>query len=319
MFLNLAGDNPEISGRREAFLQGVGVIPGLTVAACFGAGDFDEYGDKAQALRDLRVDGAGPDLYFATCWPSLRALLAVAGDTPIVFAGLCDLSDDPEDNPTYEDNVYGFISFGKNLCEEWVRLLKVVSPEVERAAVLFDTDTSRPDMQLVYNEIRDYAGRVQIDVTTGINSGSHALRADLEAFANQARTPAGLIVAASVLAANNRQIIIDAAKDLELPVVYPNRLYTFSGGLISKGTYIQGLYRSAGQYARKLIHGERPSPQIDITQTGLNPAPHKRAVFETIINAQAANDISLPLTPDVLMKIKPDLIIDSVSPDSVIT
>ncbi len=88
----------------------------------------------------------------------------------------------------------------------------------------------------------------------------------------EADTPAGLIVGVSVLAAAKRQAIIKFATDHKVPVVYPNRLYTFSGGLVSKGTYIQGLYRSAGQYARKLLlHEGPPSPRIDITQTGLDP------------------------------------------------
>src|SRR5258708_11571205 len=144
MFMNLAEDDREISARREAFLQGVGAIPGLTVATTFGAGDFSNYGKKALALRDLVVDGAGPDLYFTTCWPSLRALIGVAGDTPIVFAGLADLSASPADNPSYGSNVHGFISYGKNLCGEWPRLLRAVAPAVARVAVIYPIDKKRP-------------------------------------------------------------------------------------------------------------------------------------------------------------------------------
>ena len=105
-----------------------------------------------------------------------------------------------------------------------------------------------------------------------------------------------------------RQTIIDFANANKVPVVYPNRLYTFSGGLVSKGTYIQGLYHSAGHYARKLLLKEEPppSPRIDIAQTGLDPS--KKAVFETVINANAAAAIRLEVDPAVLKNA--DLIID---------
>ncbi len=315
MFMNMAEGDREISARREAFLQGVGTLQGLTVASRFGAGEFDSYGAKAQALRDLVVDGAGPDLYFATCWPSLRAVLGVVQDKPVVFAGVVDLSPNPAGNPEYAPNVSGFISYGTNLCGEWPRLLRAVAPAVSRAAVLYDMNPNRPHGLSVYNEI---AARAQnlippLQVTRGIDCGSETLDADLARFVNEAGTPPGLIVAVSVVAAKKRQTIIDRADALRLPVVYPNRLYTFHegtithGGLISKGTYIQGLYRSAGEYVRQVIQqivAGQPLPprKIEITQTGPN------AKFETVINLKAANAIGLNVDPAVLMNA--DLIIE---------
>jgi putative ABC transport system substrate-binding protein len=310
MFMNLAEGDREISARREAFLRGIGPIPGLTVASCFGAGDFGNYVRKAQDLRDRVVDGSGPDLYFTTCWPSLRALKGVVGDAPIVFAGMANLRPEPEATTEYGKNVYGFISYGRNLCGEWVRLLRDVAPNVARAAVLYDMDPARPNARWVQDEIAAQARYLspQLDVTREINCGSATLDTDLANFVKEADTPPGLIVGVSVLTAAKRKTLIDLAVAHRLPVVYPNRLYTFSGGLASKGTYIQGLYHSAGIYARKLLAGERPSPRIDITQTGLSPDPNKTAVFETVINMTAAADIGLKLDPAVLMKA--DLIIE---------
>jgi len=310
MFMNLAEGDSEISARREAFLRGIGPIPGLTVAACFGAGDFGNYIKKAQDLRDLVVDGSGPDLYFTGCWPSLRALNGVVKDTPIVFAGMANLRPDPAATDEYGKNVYGFVSYGKNLCGEWVRLLRAIKPTVARAAVVYDMDRERYNAKWVYEEILAQAQSLspKLHATREINCGSATLDADLTNFVKEADTPAGLIVGVSVLAAAKRQTIIDFANANKVPVVYPNRLYTFSGGLVSKGTYIQGLYHSAGQYARKLLLKEEPppSPRIDIAQTGLDPS--KKAVFETVINANAAAAIRLEVDPAVLKNA--DLIID---------
>src|SRR5262249_27562950 len=225
---------------------------------------------------------------------------------PIVFAGVADLA--APGTPKYGGNIYGFISYGKNLCGEWPKLLRAVAPQVARAAVLFDTDPARGGGRAVYQEIVTQAASLNppLNVTTEINCGSATLAADLASFKNAAATPAGLIVAVSVLAAKNRQTIIDAANSLQLPAVYPNRLYTLQGGLASKGTYIQGLYRSAVAYARQLISGQQPATQIDITQTGLDPT--KQAVFETVINAKAAAAIGLTVPQTVLMSA--DLIVN---------
>jgi putative ABC transport system substrate-binding protein len=311
MFMNLADNDREISARREAFLQGFGPRPAPTIATSFGAGDFGNghinYHKRAQALRDLRMSGAGPDLYLATCWPSFRALIRVADDTPIVFAGLANLRENPAADPQREygpSNVYGFISYGKNLCRAWVDLLRAVRPDVARAAVIYDMNAQdRPGAKKVYDEIASYgASRSPPLQVTAINCGSDSLDDDLKQFARQATgTPAGLIVGVSVLAAKKRKAIIDFAKDSRLPAVYPNRLYTLNGGLVSKGTYIQGLYHSAGQYARRIIDGDHPTPRISITQTGAG------AVFETVINASAARAIGLELDPVALGA---DLVID---------
>jgi putative tryptophan/tyrosine transport system substrate-binding protein len=304
MFMNLAEDDREVSARREAFLQGFGPNPAPTIAASFGGGDFGgghvSYHKRAQALRDLRVGGAGPDLYLATCWPSLRAIIRVAGNTPIVFAGVANLRDKPAVDPEREyslPNVYGFISYGKNLCRTWVDVLRAVRPDVAQAAVIYDMNAQdRPGAKKVYDEIVSYgATRTPQLKVTAINCGSDSLDDDLKQFARQATgTSAGLIVGVSVLAAKKRKTIIEFAKNSRLPAVYPNRLYTLNGGLISKGTYIQGLYHSAGQYARRIINEEHPTPRIDTTQTG------PEAVFETVVNASTARAIGLELDPAAL-------------------
>jgi ABC-type uncharacterized transport system substrate-binding protein len=223
---------------------------------------------------------------------------------------MANLRSDPAATDEYSKNVYGFISYGRNLCGEWVRLLRAVKPTVARAAVVYDMDRARYNARWVYEEILAQAQSLspKLDATREINCGSDTLDADLANFMREADSPAGVIVGVSVLAAAKRQAIVDFAVAHKVPVIYPNRLYTFSGGLVSKGTYIQGLYHSAGQYARKLLLKEEPppSPRIDIAQTGLDSS--KKAVFETVINAKAAAAIGLELDPAVLKNA--DLIID---------
>jgi hypothetical protein len=311
IFMNLGEADRETSARRDAFLEGVnsggarpGPVPGLTIALRFGNADFGNYPQLAQELYALRVDGAGPDLYFTTCWPSLRAVWGFP--QPVVFAGIPEIGS----ALPYPNNVYGFLSAGANLCREWVGLFNdITQGTVKRAGVIFDDDTNRPDARTrIYTEIRNQAATYNI-TTTAINCGSDTLELDIKKFKQDANTPAGLIVAMSALTAKRREAVATAAQTLDLPVIYPNRLYTVHGGsakcagLVSRGTYLPDLYRKAGGYARQLIDhhvlsvpgATLPTPQINKDQAD----PHK-AKFETVINLNAAEAIGLTVPTNVL-------------------
>jgi putative ABC transport system substrate-binding protein len=316
MLLNLPEGDREISLRREAFLQGVQHRKGLTVATRYGAqepsahGEFyDTYGKKAQDLGGMLVDFAGPDLYFASCWPTLMALRGVAAaGKKIVFAGAFDLSDNPGQQAKYGNNVYGFISYGKNLLAQWPGLLTTVAPMVKRAAVVYDMasrnglkDNNNVSLK-PFDAIQTAAAQLNPPLAvTGFDVASDTLVRELRNFANASGGPAGLIVPMSTLTATNRRTrIIQIAENLGLPAVYPNRLYTMDdgngkyGGLISRGTYLPDLYRRAGGYADQILSGMLPTTQIDVTQTGTG------AKFETVINLNAAKAIDLTIPPNVL-------------------
>jgi hypothetical protein len=262
MFMNLGEGDRETSARRDAFLEGVntsvagaGPVPGLTVALRFGNADFINYPQLADELHKLTIDGAGPDLYFTTCWPSLKELWKI--DAPVVFAGI------PEMGPAvYQDNAYGFLSSGKNICREWLDLLHKVDPDVERVGLVFDNDLTRADAQNIYQEVKLQApsfGMTVSDIYSKINCGSGTLQLDIKRFKDSDTTKAGLVVAMSALTARRRTDILAAAQLLDLPTIYPNRLYTVHGGdakcagLASRGTYLPDNYYNAGGYARMLI------------------------------------------------------------------
>jgi hypothetical protein len=311
IFMNLGEADREISARRDAFLEGVnsggvqpGPVRGLTIALRFGNADFGNYQQLAQELYALRVDGTGPDLYFTTCWPSLRELWNFP--EPIVFAGIPEMSSSA---PSYPSNVYGFLSAGKNICREWVGLFNdITQGNVKRAGVIFDDDLNRPDAQDIYTSIQAQAATYGI-TTTKINCGSDTLELDIKGFAQAATTPAGLIVAMSALTAKRRDAVALAAQTLYLPVIYPNRLYTVRGGsaecagLVSRGTYLPDLYRKAGGYARQLIDNQVlsvPGATLPIPRINRDQADPHKAKFETVINLNVAEAIGLTVPTNVL-------------------
>jgi ABC-type uncharacterized transport system substrate-binding protein len=306
MFMNLGEDDREVSARRDAFLEGVntsapeaGPVPGLRVALRFGNADFDNYDHIAQELHNLSVDGAPPDLYFTTCWPSLAAVLKLELTAPVVVAGIPEVWPPPK----LPSNVYGVISSGKNICHEWVRLLHSIASDVKRVGVIYDKSPDRPDGRFIYNEVAKQADSSGME-PKDFNCGSGTLESEIEHFKNEGTTRAGLIFAMSALTAKRRAIVTGAAQKLTLPAIYPNRLYTFhGGGLASRGTYLPDLYYRAGGYARQLIDyyvrctsgATLPSPPINRDQA--HPGIAK---FETVINLNVAADMKLSVPPTVI-------------------
>jgi putative ABC transport system substrate-binding protein len=297
MFFNLPEGDRDLSMRREAFLQGLGSISELHVAERFGAAQYVQYGQRAKELNDLN-----PDVFFAACWPTFNAVMGVkAQNTPVVFAGMFDASDDPTKNTAYNDpSVYGFISYGVNLCKQWPGLLLQVAPNVKRVGIVFDK-SRQGQPQLVGSAIRTacVAAGLQMTDIADIDASSANLKQAIVNFANAASTPAGLIVAASTLTATRRQDIFDQVENLKLPAIYPNRIYTMhvgngnAGGLISRGTYLPDFYRSAGHYANQILNKTPPNVRVDFSQTGSNPS------FETVVNLRAAKAINLSVPTSV--------------------
>jgi putative ABC transport system substrate-binding protein len=109
------------------------------------------------------------------------------------------------------------------------------------------------------------------------------------AVAVLSRAPnSGLIVTASAYSLKHRKLIIALAAQHKLPGVYPTKLFTHDGGLISYGPDINDLYRRAVGYVDPILKGEKPS-NLPVQ------APTK---YELVINLKTAKALGLtvPLT-----------------------
>jgi putative tryptophan/tyrosine transport system substrate-binding protein len=119
-------------------------------------------------------------------------------------------------------------------------------------------------------------------------------RSELEsAFAAQAREANGslIVLPDSFLNAHSVEITSLAAR-YRLPAVYPYRLYTKVGGLLSYGNDVFDNYRRAAGYVDRILKGEKPA---DLPVQ----APVK---FELVLNLKTAKDLGLTLPPTLLAR-----------------
>jgi putative ABC transport system substrate-binding protein len=316
LFMNLAEADSDIEGRKDAFKRGLtGFTEGHNVRLDYryGAGDFPNYRRLAKQLISLRNEGRPPDVIFSGCGPSWRALeaeMATAGvDIPVVFAGMIDPIPTATHSPSEDDTatpplegshvVTGFISYRSNLCRKWPALLKRMRPQLTRAAILFDpgaplsdTDSRRQLGGTQLQAIKEAAAAVPLDVSTppiDVTASRREIERKVKDFADAGPGKSGLIVPGATLAATCREFITRLAIDYKLPAIYPNRMYTKSGGLMSYGAKTLKLYESAAERVARLLNGREVE------------GPTHRADFELVINRDAAVAIGIDQIPQDLL------------------
>lgn len=109
------------------------------------------------------------------------------------------------------------------------------------------------------------------------------------AFATAAeRRAAALVVNADFFLVSRRDKLVQMAAVQKLPAVYPLREFTVAGGLMSYGTNLAEGYRLVGNYAARILKGEKPS-ELPVQQS---------TKIELTINLKAARALGLevPIT-----------------------
>jgi putative ABC transport system substrate-binding protein len=286
----VAADDPEGQVRNAAFLQGLrqlGWTDGRNMRieyrwAAGSAGDLRKYAAELTALA--------PEVIFAAGGTSLGSLLQVTRTVPIVFA----IVPDPVGSGFVESlarpggNATGFMQFEYSLSGKWPELLKQIAPGVTRAAVLWDP-TIPPGVGQ-FSVIQAVAPSARVDVSPINVRDATEIERGIAAFA---RIPnGGLIVTASALAVVHRDLIVTLAAKHKLPVVYFQRQFVDSGGLISYGSDWVDQYRRAATYVDRILKGEKPA---DLPVQ----VPTK---YELVINLKTAKALGLDVPSTMLAR-----------------
>jgi putative tryptophan/tyrosine transport system substrate-binding protein len=249
-------DDPEGQARLRAFVEGLqhlGWTDGRNVKLeiRWPVGDADR-SRSAEELVALK-----PDVILASASASLAALQRIVRNVPIVFANVVDpvgagfvasLSR-PGGNTT------GFSAFEYRLSGKWLELLKELAPQLTRVAVLRDPGLAAGIGQFAAIEaMAPPSFGVELS-TIDVHDPTEIEHAVI-AFARERN--GGLIVTLGSTVPH-RDLIISLALRYGLPTIYPFRLFTASGGLVSYGPDPKDEYRRAAGYVDRILKGEKPA------------------------------------------------------------
>jgi putative ABC transport system substrate-binding protein len=251
----------------------------------WGGNDVDRIRSSVAELVAL-----APDVIFAGGSPVMGALLQATRSVPIVFAIVADPV-----GAGYVDslarpggNVTGFLPFEYGIAGKWLELLKQTVPAVTRAAVIRDPNSSTGIGQWAVIQAMAPSMGVELSLINFRNASE--IERDITAFA---RSPnSGLIVTATPLATQHRELIIKLAADHKLPAVYYERYFITGGGLISYGPRLVDQYRRAAGYVDRILKGEKPA---DLPVQ----APTK---YEMVINLKTAKVLGIDVPPTLLAR-----------------
>jgi putative tryptophan/tyrosine transport system substrate-binding protein len=221
---------------------------------------------------------------------SLSALTAKRATTtiPIVFPGV----DDPVKLGIVQSfnrpggNATGVSLFNAVLATKRLDLLRQLIPKA--TAIAFLVNPRNPSTEAQVSDVEEAARASGQNVQLLSASTERDIDTGFATLAGQ-RADA-LVVGADPLFQNLRNQLTALTARHALPAIYLNREFPIVGGLISYGIHFPDAYRQAGNYAGRILKGEKPS-DLPIVQ------PTK---FELVINLKTAKALGLTV-PDKLL------------------
>jgi putative tryptophan/tyrosine transport system substrate-binding protein len=290
ILMGIAENDPEGQARVAAFRQGLQDLKwvegrNIRIDLRWGTGDATRVKAYAAELVSL-----APDVILATNTPTVRALQQATRAIPMVFAGLTDPVGDGAVSSLSKPggNITGFSSFDAAIAGKWLQLLKEISLNIVRVAVIFNPDTAphsifMPALEAAAPSVALKLIRATVRDTAAIEN----------AIATLGREPGGgLVVMPDVFVAGHRELVIALAARNRVAAVYPFRYWVAQGGLLGYGPDIVDQYRRAATYIDRILQGAKPA---DLPVQ----APTK---FELAINLRTAKAVGLTIPQSLLVR-----------------
>jgi putative ABC transport system substrate-binding protein len=257
----------------------------LSIDTRLGRGDYKRMVDDANLLI-----GRKPDVIVAQGTPGLNAVREHSRAVPVVFVmvadpvrfGLIESLARPGGHAT------GFTNFELTIGGKWLELLKELSPGIARVTLI--SNSANPAADQLSRFIESTGGSAGLDV----NTASVRNVVDIAVAIDDAgrHRGGGLIVVPDGLMTVHRELIIGLIAHHRLPAVYPFRIFTAEGGLISYGLDYAAIYQQAGVYVDRILRGTQPA---DLPVQ----APTK---FELVINMKTAKALGIEVPPMLLAR-----------------
>jgi putative tryptophan/tyrosine transport system substrate-binding protein len=240
-----------------AFVQGLkqlGWIEGQNVR-------IDIRWSTSEALAKIyaaQLIGLQPDVIFSDTTANLMALREATSSVPIVFIRVSDPVEQgfaasltkPGGNAT------GFSAYNFSIGGKWLDLLKEAAPQLGRAGIVFDPDTS-PQTKFFMRAIEAAASTLGTQVVAVPVRTDAELEPTLTNFAQQPN--GGLILPTDTFVRLHLKPIADLASRLRLPSICYDSEFPKLGGLMSYSSDVNYAEQSreASGYVDRILKGAK--------------------------------------------------------------
>ena len=266
----------------HARLQELGWVEGQNVSFDIrtASGDYTKLDTEAGSLVSVSAD-----VIVAVGTPALIAIRQYTKTIPVVFTQVSD----PVGQRLIDSlarpggNITGLANFEFVSGSKWIELL----PEL---------DSRISHVTLITNPANENTAQFVKAITAAGDTKKVAVRvasvrdaADIQdAIENSSKRPrGGLIIFPDSLLINHRELIVELAARYRLPAVYPFRIFSEVGGLLSYGPNFPAIFRRTAEYVDKILKGTKPA---DLPVE----APSK---LELVINLKTAQALDLKISP----------------------
>jgi putative ABC transport system substrate-binding protein len=284
VILALAENDPEAQSRIQAFRFGLRDLDWLEgrnihIDYRYSTGDPAQIKEQANELVTLV-----PDVIVGNGTPVLAALRQATTSIPIVFS----IVNDPMGQGFVSSmsrpggNVTGFSFIDFPIIGKWVGLLKDVSPNLSRVALMFDPDTS-PYYDVYLRSLE----RLPRPIGVEINAAPVRNDTEIEQIIAELgrKTGSGLIAASDLFIINHREAVLRSVETHGVPNLSPYRQFVREGGLMSYGPDTADIFRRAASYVDRILRGEKAAD-----------LPVQSPIrFELAINLTAAKALGLTI------------------------
>jgi putative ABC transport system substrate-binding protein len=230
-----------------------------------------------------------PDAILANSTPVVGELKRINATTPVVFA----LAIDPVGSGEVQSLAHpggvitGFTYIEPELIGKWLELLKILSPDLTGAALLFNPATT-PTYDKWLREIKAKLTPGEIAITPMHAASATDLEIGITALAQTGRR--GLIIGPDPF---NQVTIKEAARlalQSRVPTISVYRPFVVAGGLAAYGPDTADVFHRAAGYVDRILKGAKPA-DLPVQQ------PTK---FEFVINMRTAKALNLTV-PQLLL------------------
>jgi putative tryptophan/tyrosine transport system substrate-binding protein len=288
--IGFLGANPTLfapwTASLTARLRELGWIDGRTVTIEYrwSEGRTERYVEIAEEFVRRKVDVI---VTVGSAVPSVRQATTVI---PIVFAvaidpvrsGLVSSLANPGGNVT------GLSLQAANLAGKRLEIMRELLPQLRRLAVLFNGGNDQTVLEM--NDTEAAARELKIEVAPLEIRARQDIAPVFEKLNSQA--DALYIVVDQLIVANFNRLLTFALSN-RLPMIYSTRDFVDRGGLMSYGPSYVDLFRRAGDYVDRILHGAKPA-DMPVEQ------PTR---FELVLNLTTARALGLQVPEPFLLRV----------------